>query len=386
MRVTSHAPQPSPHTALADPWAGPAAPAGTGGALSWSLVAATAVLLGVAWFLSSVFGTGTVLWLGALAMVPLGLCLLGLRWVDRWDPEPRAVLMLGLLWGAGASVAATLLFGDAFTELFFDPAGAVDMDMFGAVVQAPVLEELAKGAGVLLIFWINRAHFDGPLDGIVYGGIVGAGFAFTENILYFGASQMDPAGPGELASVFVLRGLFSPFAHVLFTAWTGYALGLCAARGRRGRWPLYLGLGLMPAMAGHFLWNGGVGIFFDDFLVFYFVLQVPLFIASVIVVVMLQRAEQQLTAQRLDEYRASGWFTAAEVAMLATGAGRRKARNWAANNGRSRQMKQFTVTAMRLAAVRQRIATGHPTGADYARELALLHHGHHQRAQMLAGI
>lgn len=383
MRVTSHAPQPSPHGSPADPWSAPA-PA-TGRSLTWALVAATALLLVVAWFLSSVFGTGTVLWLGALAMVPLGLCLLGLRWVDRWDPEPRSVLLLGLLWGAGASVAATLLFGDAFTELFFDPAGSVDLDTFGSVVQAPILEELAKGAGVLLVFWINRAHFDGPLDGIVYGGIVGAGFAFTENILYFGASHVDPAGPGGLAGVFVLRGLFSPFAHVLFTAWTGYALGLCAARGRRGHWPLYLVLGLLPAMAGHFLWNGGVWIFFDDFLLFYFVLQVPLFIASIIAVVLLQRAEQRLTALRLDEYRVSGWYTEAEVAMLATSAGRRKAKAWAAANSRTRQMKQFTDTAMRLAAVRQRIATGHPTEADHARELALLHHGHRQRVQMLAG-
>ncbi|MBV1778429.1 PrsW family intramembrane metalloprotease [Paeniglutamicibacter sp. ABSL32-1] len=389
MRVTSQPPQPSPNTAPLDPWTGGAAPgpaSRTGGIVTLALVLCTAVLLGVAWFLSGVFGSGTVLWLGALAMVPLALCLLGLRWVDRWDPEPRALLALGLLWGAGASVAGSLLVGDVFMELFFDPAGGLEMDLFGAVVQAPIVEELAKGAGVLLVFWINRAHFDGPIDGIVYGGIVGAGFAFTENILYFGSSYADPGAPGELATVFVLRGLFSPFAHVMFTAWTGFALGLCAAAGRRGRWPIYLGLGLVPAIVGHFLWNGGVGIFFNDFLSFYFLLQVPLFIAAVIAVILLQRGERRLAEQRLADYRGAGWFTDAEVAMFATRAGRRRARRWAAGIGRGRQMKQFTTTAMNLAAVRQRIVAGHGTGADVAREAALLHQSHRQRAQLLTGL
>lgn len=392
MRFTSQPPRSSPHTALQDPWTGPRtpvpAPAGRAGAvlaLSLALAGCTVVLLVVAWFLARVFGPGTVLWLGALAMVPLLLCLLGLRWVDRWDPEPRAVLALGLLWGAGTSVAGSLLVGDVFMELFFDPAGRLGMDLFGAVVQAPIVEELAKGAGVLLVFWINRAHFDGPIDGIVYGGIVGAGFAFTENILYFGSSHVDPQAPGELVSVFVLRGLFSPFAHVMFTAWTGFALGLCAAKGRRGRWPLYLLMGLIPAMIGHFLWNGGVGIFFEDFLSFYFMLQVPLFAASIAAVLLLQRAERKLTELRLGDYRRSGWFTDAEVAMFATRAGRRQARRWAAGIGRGRQMRQFTATAMNLAAVRQRIAAGHAAGTDYAREIALLHESHRQRAQLLGG-
>ncbi len=411
MRVTSHPPESSPHSAPQDPWAssgfpGSRGPTGLPGltraasppsgppqrlrrrsgstAVALALAACTVALLLVGFFLVAVFGSATVLWLGALAMVPLALCLFGLRWVDRWDPEPRALLVLGLLWGAGASVAGALLVGDVFMELFFDPAGRLDLNLFGAVVQAPIVEELAKGAGVLLIFWINRSHFDGPIDGIVYGGIVGAGFAFTENILYFASSYVDPGAPGELVSVFVLRGLFSPFAHVMFTAWTGFALGLCAARGRRGRWPLYLLVGLLPAVIGHFLWNGGVGIFFDDFLSFYFVLQVPLFAASIVAVVLLQRGERKLTERRLDEYRASGWFTAAEVEMFATRAGRRNARLWAAGIGRRRQMKEFTTTAMNLAAVRQRIVAGHPTGTDFARELGLLHKSHLQRAQLLA--
>ena len=165
--------------------------------LVW-LVFCTVLLVGVAIFLASIFGSGTLVWLGFLAMIPLGLCLLGLRWVDRWDPEPRIMLVLALFWGAGASVAGALLVGDTFTEMFFEPAGVMDLDLFGAVIQAPVVEELTKGAGVLLVFWLNRSHFDGPVDGIVYGGMVGAGFAFTENILYLAPAMSTRMPPGSL--------------------------------------------------------------------------------------------------------------------------------------------------------------------------------------------
>ncbi|WP_181149816.1 PrsW family intramembrane metalloprotease [Arthrobacter sp. MYb227] len=400
MSVTSHQPASSPEPSPRDPWTGtvsgpPGSPGGPGNlskparisplALA-ALVFCTVLLAGVAIFLASIFGPSTLIWLGFLAMVPLGLCLVGLRWVDRWDPEPRSMLALALLWGAGASVAGALLVGDTFTELFFEPAGVMDLDLFGAVIQAPIVEELTKGAGVLLVFWLNRAHFDGPIDGIVYGGMVGAGFAFTENILYFGSSYAEAGAAGDLAAVFVLRGLFSPFAHVMFTAWTGFALGLCAVRGNRRSWPVYLLLGIVPAMFGHFLWNGGVGIFFDSFLSFYFLLQVPLFVASIVAVVLLQRAELRLTALRLAEYQRAGWFTEAEVAMFGTPAGRKAAKHWAAAQGRATAMKQFTRTAMDLVSVRQRIAAGHGDGRDIAREQALLHQSFRQRAQMLAGL
>ena len=58
-------------------------------------------------------------------------------------------------------------------------------------MQAPIVEEFAKGLGVFIIFVIARRAFDGPIDGIVYGGLVGAGFAFTENIQYFAISFIE---------------------------------------------------------------------------------------------------------------------------------------------------------------------------------------------------
>src|SRR5207302_1089315 len=50
--------------------------------------------------------------------------------------------------------------------------------------MAGILEELAKGLAVLLLFLIMRNEFDDVVDGIVYGAAVGLGFNFLESISY----------------------------------------------------------------------------------------------------------------------------------------------------------------------------------------------------------
>ena len=61
--------------------------------------------------------------------------------------------------------------------------------------------------------------------------MVGVGFAFTENILYLasaydGSDGSARAGSQALTGLFVLRCLVSPFAHPLFTAFTGIGVGI----------------------------------------------------------------------------------------------------------------------------------------------------------------
>lgn len=313
-----------------------------------------------------------------LALIPLTIVFLGVRLIDRWEPEPKRLIAFAIAWGAVAAVGLTLLVDTALTLLF-----DIRSEEFSAVVQAPIVEEFWKGLGVFLIFLLARRAFDGPVDGIVYGALVGAGFAFTENIQYFGISLIE-GGALQLTMTFVLRGLVSPFAHAMFTALTGFAMGLAARRGRGVAGVIGSGaLGALGAVALHAFWNGSSLL--GDFLVLYITTQVPLFAGFILGIIALRREEARLTRLRLEDYAAAGWFTPQEVIMLATPAGRKAGMQWAAGLRGDRRplMRSFIHDAAALAAVRQRALYGHDAYAA-ADEQALLMRARATRAQLLA--
>src|SRR5690606_23903078 len=116
--------------------------------------------------------------------------------------------------------------------------------------------------------------------------------------------------------------------------------------------------GVIGAIALHALWNGSAVL--GDFFALYVTLQVPLFIGFILGIIALRREEARLTRARLGDYAAAGWFTAQEVDMLATPAGRRAALAWAASlrGDRTALMRTFIADATALAMTRQRALTG----------------------------
>jgi len=200
-----------------------------------------------------------------LELIPLTIVFFGIRWVDRWEPEPRSAMAFSFLWGAGVAVLIALLVDAGIsTAARTSGVSASASEFFGAVFQAPIVEESGKGLGVLLLFLFARKLIDGPVDGLVYGATIASGFAFTENILYFGNALTTAQGTGGVFELFLIRGLLSPFAHVMFTGCTGILLGLAARRtGRIGGTGLFI-VGLIPAILLHALWNGSL-YFVQDF-------------------------------------------------------------------------------------------------------------------------
>lgn len=337
------------------------------GLLMLALVAYFGLFLGP---LASIIGL-------VLALVPLAIVFFVVRMIDRWEPEPKSLVFFAVAWGAIAAVGLTLLVDIGLTMLF-----GLRGEVAGAVVQAPIIEELWKGVGVFLIFLIARRSFDGPVDGVVYGALVGAGFAFTENIQYFAVSLIEGGG-GQLTVTFILRAVMSPFAHAMFTSLTGLAIGLAARRHASTGSVLGFGvLGMLGAMVLHALWNGSS---FVNFFLLYFVLQVPLFIGFILGIIALRREESRLTKARLGDYAAAGWFTPEEVTMLATPAGRKTGLAWAAQLRGDRRplMREFIKDATMLASVRQRAITGRDPMAP-ADEQALLARTRAARAGLLA--
>ena len=294
----------------------------------------------------------------AVSAVPLLVVVPVYLWVDRLEAEPVRYLVFAFLWGALCAAVGALILNTGF-HLLLVAAHTANPDAVSAVVSAPVVEETLKGAAILLIAWRRRREFDGVIDGIVYAGMAGAGFAFSENILYLGRA-FDEAGSAGLTEVFFVRCLMGPFAHPLFTAATGIGIGLAVAVARSaGARFVYGAAGLLVAMTLHAIWNlsASLGAYMQVYVAF----QMPVFGVFLVMLVVLRQHEQGLVRRYLSQYADAGWLTRAEVGMIASMSQRRSARAWARAHGGSpavRSMRAFQDSASDLALLRSRIVRG----------------------------
>jgi hypothetical protein len=186
-------------------------------------------------------------------------------------------------------------------------------------VVAPVVEECGKAAALVLLHRRFRHQITGPLDGVVYATMVGLGFATVENVLYYGASVLD----GSIATVFVLRGVLSPFAHPVFTACTGIGLGLLAS-GRTRRGSAAPVLGLLGAIVLHAMWNGSTLLGPGVLLLVFFGVMVPVFVGLVVLCRKEARREQAAVRHHLRPEVQAGVLTEADVHVLSDVGARRR--------------------------------------------------------------
>jgi len=162
-------------------------------------------------------------------ILPMVLYAVILWWFDRYEKEPTALLAAAFFWGAVPAIVFSLiveLILDYPIRQFVDPAAA---DLIGAAMIAPLAEESFKGAALLLMMILFRREIDSPLDGIIYGAMVGFGFAAVENIVYFIGSSAE--GAEVLGLTVVLRAVVFGLNHAMFTGFIG--LGLALARASR---------------------------------------------------------------------------------------------------------------------------------------------------------
>lgn len=334
--------------------------------------------LAVFWFVTVEVGAVGVL-VGALAaLLPVVLVVGAFLWVDRWEPEPPRLLLAAFAWGACVATLSALLINSTARIAGEAILGEGGGNLVSATISAPLVEEAMKGALLLGLLWWRQREFDGVIDGIVYAGLTAAGFAFTENILYFGrAFEMGGlAGEqGGVLIVFVLRGLLSPFAHPLFTAMTGIGVGLAAASHNPTTRVLAPIGGYLAAAVLHGLWNGsaslGGGL---GFLVVYGLIMVPLFIGMIVLIVWQRRREQRVVAAALPGFVAVGWIVPSEVELLASLAGRRGWRRAVRKRSgpeAARAVAQYQALVTELAFLQARMARGSvgPIGHQWRHEL-----------------
>ncbi|NLE76336.1 MAG: PrsW family intramembrane metalloprotease [Chloroflexi bacterium] len=190
------------------------------------------------------------------SVLPTVLYALALWWCDRYEREPFALLLAAFLWGAGPAVVLALI-GESLLGVSPDAASAgLAAELFSTSALVPLVEESVKGLALVGLIFFFRHEFDGTLDGIVYGGLVGFGFAMTENFFYFAQAFLS-AGPTQWVLVVILRGIVFGLNHAFFTALFGAAVGYARHRGFRGHSPWVAVLGFVGAVLFHAAHNLG---------------------------------------------------------------------------------------------------------------------------------
>lgn len=295
------------------------------------------------------------------ATIPVPLYLVLVLWIDRYESEPLWMLATAFFWGALVAVFIALLFNTVFSLGIAALTESMEAGQaFGAVVSAPIVEETAK-AFILFVLFFKKDEFDGVVDGIVYAGMAGLGFAMTENIQYYGKAVME-SGAGGLTAVIIIRGTLSPFAHPLFTSMTGIGLGLARQSSNTFVKLLMPVLGLLTAISLHAIWNGSA-VFFGGlgFLFTYVVIMVPAFVIILAVIVVALRREGRVVKEFLHPDFQGGRLTQQEYERLCTVRGRMGASFNALSRGGFgswRACRQANQLASELAFHRSRVARG----------------------------
>lgn len=172
----------------------------------------------------------------ALAVFTLLAIVLVLRY-DLYNREPWFMIVLAVALGA-VTMRVVAVFELAALGIARGPVGFASV---GALT-----EELARLAVVGAVAVVFPRHFDDPMDGIVYGSIVGLGMAVEESVAQLGGL----GNPGLLALPVELVRLLG---HLVMGGIGGFGIG--AARVRLAFWPRALGRSFAAAVLLHFLWD-----------------------------------------------------------------------------------------------------------------------------------
>jgi RsiW-degrading membrane proteinase PrsW (M82 family) len=303
--------------------------------------------------------------LSSVAITVVVLCYL---WLDRWEPEPPRLLILAFLWGASIAIILSLAL-ELWADAVLLPTPGLPAGIESTALRAPLIEEAAKGLFLLIMMTGQRRHeLNSLTDCLVYAGLVGAGFAWFEDVLYIANGENLAASLVTAA----LRLVMAPFAHSLFLSML--AVGVYFALKQRhllGK-VICIVAGYLGAVTMHALWNGSSVIGIEAYFLVYLLWMVPVFVLAIWLAVRSRRREQQVVAAKLPSMVAANLVTANEASWLGSIRGRKLAIGEARRHGgkkAGKRVKAFATQVVELAFVRDRIDRGF--GDD--RVHALLH-------------
>lgn len=173
---------------------------------------------------------------------------------DYKEREPLRFIPTLFLWGCVAAFMAAIIESilSAVLGVFVPEELSILLTLFSLMFSAPIIEEFSKGLGVLIMSYHHE--FDGVADGMVYGFIIGAGFAFLEDWGYYLTYTPTEIGFAGWIGLIALRTVLTGAVHGIFTGFTGAILGFFKEKNIRGRWLAFPVLVLVGGVA-HMIFN-----------------------------------------------------------------------------------------------------------------------------------
>ena len=171
---------------------------------------------------------GSLALAAVLAALPVGPLVGCFMWLDRYEPEPRRLLVAGLLWGAFVATAAALVF-QGIGASSAAPASATASRSSRRSPRRPprapssccccgggATSSTASSTASSTPAWSASASRSPRTSS-------------TSPRPTTAPTASAPAASTALTGTFILRCLISPFAHPLFTAFIGIGVGLAIA-------------------------------------------------------------------------------------------------------------------------------------------------------------
>ena len=314
-----------------------------------------------------------------LSGVAIAVVVLAYIWLDRWEPEPPRLLVFAFLWGATVAVILSVILS-LYLDSLIATGESGDDSWVSVSVFAPIVEEAAKGTFLLLMMtgW-RRSELNSLTDCLVYAGLVGAGFAWLEDILYISGGE----SLGDSLLTAALRLIMGPFAHSLFT--TMFGIGVYFALQNRNAIAKAgcILLGYLGAVIMHGLWNGSSLIGPETYFAVYFLWMVPIFVLAIVLGVRSRKTEQRIVAEKLPGMVAAGLVTANEATWLGSMRNRKTAIGHATRMGGKparKAVRNFAGQVVELAFVRDRIDRGFGDDRVYAMQTEEAYAVHAARA------
>jgi len=150
-----------------------------------------------------------------LAIAPGLAIIIYIYWKDKYEREPRKLLLYAFLLGC-LSIIPAIILESWWTARGFEISTNNWLTAFYAFIVVGLSEEISKFL-FMRRFIFKHPEFDEPFDGITYTVMVSMGFATLENIAYVYQGGIGTA---------IVRMFMAVPAHASFGVIMGYYLGL----------------------------------------------------------------------------------------------------------------------------------------------------------------